>query len=279
VYDEYVRLYLSFFELFFPHPAMTSLAASYWLSLPDEPARLRTLHHYDVLPSQQEPVFDELVRLSAQVFSLPISLIALVDADEVTYKANLGLPGLQQQPRGEAICALVVCQRTPLVFTNLSRPRQLQRLTEMAAVAAQAKSILFYAGAPLHMPTQYPIGSLCVIGYAPRNFSAEEQQLLKQLADIVSELITVRHICLTHEKATQRGRWQWLQTLHSDTRSPRGAEARDPPPRRPAPAAARAPPRPYLVYACRGSSLGLHYLGRTRMGMVESAGLLSLIIF
>jgi hypothetical protein len=213
VYDEYVRLYLSFFELFFPHPAMTSLAASYWLSLPDEPARLRTLHHYDVLPSQQEPVFDELVRLSAQVFSLPISLIALVDADEVTYKANLGLPGLQQQPRGEAICALVVCQRTPLVFTNLSRPRQLQRLTEMAAVAAQAKSILFYAGAPLHMPTQYPIGSLCVIGYAPRNFGAEEQLLLKQLADIVSELITVRHICLTHEKATQRERWQWLQSL------------------------------------------------------------------
>jgi len=168
------------------------------------------------LPAQQEPVFDELVRLAAQVFSLPISLIALVDADEVAYKANQGLPGLLHQPREEAICAMVVNQRTPLVFTNLTKPDQLQRLTTLASTAAQAKDLQFYAGAPLHTPIQYLIGTLCVIGHQPRSFGEDERQLLAQLAGLVSELITIRHVCLTHQKATSRERWQSLQTLMTD---------------------------------------------------------------
>jgi hypothetical protein len=192
---------------------MMPLAASNGLLPPNENERLQALYHYDVMPAQQEPVFDELVQLSAQVFSLPISLIALVDADEVAYKANQGLPGLLQQPREEAICAIVVSQRTPLVFTNLTQPEQLQRLPTMASAAAQAKDLQFYAGAPLNMPIRYLIGTLCVIGNQPRSFGDEERQLLEKLAALVSELITIRHVCLTHQKVTSHERWQALQTL------------------------------------------------------------------
>lgn len=195
---------------------MMPLAAAYWLLPPNEAERLRALYHYDVMPARQEPIFDELVRLSAQVFSLPISLIALVDADEVSYKANQGLPGLVNQPREEAICAMVVSQRTPLVFSNLTKPDQLQRLTTMASAAAQAKDLQFYAGVPLHTPIRYLIGTLCVIGNQPRNFSDEERLLLEQLAGLVSELITIRHVCLTHQKVTSRERWQSLQALMTE---------------------------------------------------------------
>ncbi|RZK23813.1 MAG: hypothetical protein EOO63_17500, partial [Hymenobacter sp.] len=84
---------------------------------------------------------------------MPISLVALVDADEVVYKANHGLPELLQQPREEAICTLVVNQRTPLAFNNTTEAAaQLQRLPTMAAVAAQAKALQFYAGAPCPRP-------------------------------------------------------------------------------------------------------------------------------
>ena len=192
---------------------MMPLTAAYSLLPPNEAERLQALYHYDVMPARQEPVFDELVRLSAQVFSLPISLIALVDADKVAYKANQGLPGLIQQPREEAICAMVITQRTPLVFTNLTKPDQLQRLTTMASVAAQAKGLQFYAGAPLNTPIRYFIGTLCVIGNQPRSFGDEEQQLLERLAGLVSELITIRHVCLTHQKVTSQERWLAIQTL------------------------------------------------------------------
>jgi GAF domain-containing protein len=192
---------------------MMPLAAAYSLLPSYEAERLQALYHCDVMPTQQEPIFDELVQLSAQVFNLPISLIALVDADEVAYKANQGLPGLLQQPREEAICAMVVTQRTPLVFTNLTKPDQLQRLTTRASAAAQAKGLQFYAGAPLNTPIRYFIGTLCVIGNQPRSFGDEEQQLLERLAGLVSELITIRHVCLTHQKVTSRERWQVIQAL------------------------------------------------------------------
>jgi GAF domain-containing protein len=195
---------------------MMPLAAAYGPLPPNEAARLRALHHYEVMPTQQEPVFDELVRLAAQLYSLPISLIAFVDADEVVYKANHGLPGLLQQPREEAICAMVVSQRTPLVFPNLTKPDQLQRLTGMASAAAQAKDLQFYAGAPLHTPIRYLIGTLCVIGNRPRTFSDEERQSLEQLAGLVSELITIRHVCLTHQKVTSQERWQSIQALMAE---------------------------------------------------------------
>jgi hypothetical protein len=120
---------------------MMPLAAAYSLLPSYEAERLQALYHCDVMPTQQEPIFDELVQLSAQVFNLPISLIALVDADEVAYKANQGLPGLLQQPREEAICAMVVTQRTPLVFTNLTKPDQLQRLTTRASAVLRWGSV------------------------------------------------------------------------------------------------------------------------------------------
>jgi GAF domain-containing protein len=192
---------------------MMPLPVAPWLLPANETERLQALYHYDVMPAQQEPVFDELVRLSAHLFSLPISLIAMVDANEVVYKANKGLPGLLHQPREEAICAMVINQRTPLIFTNLTQPDQLQHLTAMAAAAAQDKNLQFYAGAPLHTPIHYLIGTLCVIGYQPRSFNEEEQHTLEQLASLASELITIRHVCFTHQKATQRERWQCLQAL------------------------------------------------------------------
>jgi GAF domain-containing protein len=154
--------------------------------------RLQTLRHYAVLPALQEPVFNELVGLAARIFNLPIALIALVDADEVSYKANEGLPGLLRQPRVEALCALAVRQHKTVVLADIA---QEQGITTEAATAAGAKNLRFYAGAPLIMPNRCAIGTLCVIDHRPRTFSADEQQLLEQLAGLVSGTIALRHAC------------------------------------------------------------------------------------
>jgi hypothetical protein len=173
----------------------------------DELVRLKTLRHYDMLHSLQEPVFNELVALAARIFHLPIALIALVDADEVAYKASEGLPGLRRQPRVEALCALAVRQHKTVVLADVADE---QGITAEAATAAGAKNLRFYAGAPLVMPNQCAIGTLCVIDHRPRTFSAEEQQLLEQLAGLVSGTIVLRHDC--RERMGQWGaHWQQVQ--------------------------------------------------------------------
>ncbi|OGX83205.1 GAF domain-containing protein [Hymenobacter coccineus] len=173
---------------------------------PDDAERLRTLRHYDIVHSLHESVFDEFVDLTAHIFSLPISLIALVDENEVYYHASYGVPGLLRQPRVEAICSLVVRENKALVITDLASDEAL-RLTAAADAAARAKGLRFYAGAPLRMPDQRNIGTLCVIDRAPRTFSTDEQQVLDQVAQLVGQTIAVRHYCLTRSGLGEP-RWQ-----------------------------------------------------------------------
>jgi GAF domain-containing protein len=166
----------------------------------NETKRLQTLQAYDILHSVQEPLFTEVVELTATLFNVPVSLIALVGADEVEYKAVHGLPGLRSQPRVEAICSLAVKEEQAVIFTDLAHSHA---LTLEAGVAAQAKGLRFYAGAPICAPGGYCIGTLCIIDRQPRAFSAAEQLVLEQHAQLVAGLIAVRQHCLanhTHEQ-------------------------------------------------------------------------------
>ncbi|RZL14463.1 MAG: GAF domain-containing protein [Hymenobacter sp.] len=174
----------------------------------NETKRLQALQAYDILHSQQEPLFTEVVELTATLFNVPISLIALVGAEEVAYKAVHGLPGLRSQPRVEAICALAVKEEQVVVFHDLAHSHT---LTLEADVAAQAKGLRFYAGAPLCVPGGFCIGTLCIIDQQPRVFSAAEQLVLEQHAQLVAWLIAARQHCLA-EPAHGQEYWHLVRT-------------------------------------------------------------------
>jgi len=173
----------------------------------DEFERLNTLRQYDILRSLDEPVFNEFVGLTARIFNLPISLIALVDANEVEYKANQGLPGLLSQPRVEALCAIAIEQHKTVLLADLAKEHS---LTPEASRAAQAKGLQAYAGVPLRMPDQRDIGTLCIIDRRPRTFSAEEQQMLEFIAGLVATAIAVRYCCLGSGELG-KAHWQRVQ--------------------------------------------------------------------
>lgn len=167
----------------------------------DEEARLLTLSEYDILHSLREAAFDEIVRLSTHVFKTPISLIGLVGAGQVQYKAAEGLPDLFSQPRQAAICALLVRQNRAVVFTDLTQAAQYQQLTAAAYANAASQQFQFYAGVPLrvggqHVGGQHVIGTLCIIDRRPRQLGLPEMHVLEQLAQLVERLIVVRHTCL-----------------------------------------------------------------------------------
>jgi hypothetical protein len=176
----------------------------------DEAARLRSLHYHAILSSLHEAVFEELVRLTAQVFSLPISLITLIDAEEAIYIANQGLGSQERQPRVEALCSLAVRENKAVVFADLTREQQ-ARLTAEAVEAARVRDLQFYAGVPLRMPDQRTIGTLCVIDRRPRTFSVAEQQVLERTSDVVAQAIAVRHYCLLDGLGEDH--WQAVQGL------------------------------------------------------------------
>lgn len=171
----------------------------------DEAERLLSLRAHEVLPSLLEPVFDEFVALTARIFSLPISLIAVVEEEEVYYAANYGMAGHDQQAREEALCATAILQDKVVVYHDLLLG-EYPNLTSEAVQAAQQKQLRFYAGAPLRLPDQRKVGTLCVIDRETRLFTAAEQQLLEQIAALISQTIVVRHRLL---KLSGQGEAQW----------------------------------------------------------------------
>ena len=176
----------------------------------NETERLRSLRAFDVLAALAEPVFDEFVALTAQVFSLPISLIAVVEETDVHYPAHYGMPNHTRQPRVCALCSTAIEQARAVVYHDLVLEPSAAMPAEAVTVAA-SNGLRFYAGALLRLPDQQPLGTLCVIDRQPRTFSSEEQQLLDQLAALVSQAIAVRHAC----QATPQGgddRWEQLRT-------------------------------------------------------------------
>lgn len=173
--------------------------------IPDnELARLRTLYQYHILNTTPEKIFDDYVALTAQLFNLPISLISLVDADAVFFKANTGLPGLKSVPRGDSLCSAAVLENTPIVFPDL----QQQRCNLVNPAVAESAGLRAYAGAPLRT-AEGNIGTLCVIGREAREFTEGESQLLARLAGLVTLTIELRARLLN-----QGGAERWQQAQH-----------------------------------------------------------------
>ena len=174
----------------------------------DEPARLRSLRAHKVLPTLAESLFDEFAALTAQVFSLPISLIAVVEENEVFYPANFGMPGNDRQPRAEALCATAIQKARTVVYHDLA-VETAATLPPEALHAAGANELRFYAGALLHLPDQCALGTLCIIDRQARTFSAAEQHVLDHLAALVSQAIAVRLACPARPAAAER--WEQLR--------------------------------------------------------------------
>ncbi|OON70210.1 GAF domain-containing protein [Hymenobacter sp. CRA2] len=151
-------------------------------------ARLRTLYQYQILNTTAEKIFDDYVALAAQLFNLPISLISLVDAEQVVFRGNVGLPGLETVPRGDSLCSAAVLEDMTIAFPNLSQ----ERCNLVNPAVAESAGLRCYAGAPLRMADGMNIGTMCVIGREPREFTDSEKELLLRLARLVGLTIELR---------------------------------------------------------------------------------------
>lgn len=183
-----------------------------------EAARLACLRHYEVLPFLHDDVLDEFVGLAARIFSLPISLFNLVDTDYVHTEAHYGMPGTSPQRRAEMLCSTVVEQNQLVVYHDLLAV--VPTPANAAAIQfALDQRIRFYAAAPVRLTDQHSLGSLCLLGQQPREFTSQEQHALQSLADIVSEAIMVRSQCRT-TPALGEARWQRLHAqLHEEVQA------------------------------------------------------------
>jgi diguanylate cyclase (GGDEF)-like protein/PAS domain S-box-containing protein len=143
----------------------------------DDEQRLATLHAYGVLDTPPDKALDELTELAASLFSTPTALVSLIDRDRQWFKSRVGMQ-LQETPRSAAICDTAIRGEAVLVVPDAKADARFAT----GALVAGGPGIRFYAGAPIRVEEGQALGTLCVIDYEPREFSAEQSAALAVLA-------------------------------------------------------------------------------------------------
>jgi signal transduction histidine kinase len=168
--------------------------------LPDnEIDRLAALYSLDILDSQPEQDFDDIVGLASNVCGVPMSLVSLVDADRQWFKARIGTD-LTETSRELSFCAHAILGRDLLVVPDTTKDA---RFRDNPAVEC-SDGIRFYAGAPLITTDGFALGTLCVVDNEPRRLDVEQLQALRALARQVTSQLELRRYAFALANTTAR---------------------------------------------------------------------------
>lgn len=183
----------------------------------NEDVRLRKLHDYRILDSDDEDMFDNLTRLVARLLNVPTSLISLVDRDRLWFKSRQGM-GVMEVGRKSSFCEQVVHSKK---FLAVSDALEDGRFKDSPLVTAPP-NIRFYAGAPLSDEDGDAIGTLCAIDSSPKEITEDEREILSLLASTVMQLIKLRKRKLEAEELT-RAKDEFLSNMSHEIRTPLNA--------------------------------------------------------
>jgi two-component system, cell cycle sensor histidine kinase and response regulator CckA len=153
----------------------------------NEAARLATLYQYEILDSETESGFDEIVRLAAYICGTPIALISLIDADRQWFKSKIGIEATET-PREEAFCSYTILEPDILIVNDALTD---ERFNTNPLVTCEPY-IRFYAGVPLITPAGVALGALCAIDRVPRELSPLQVSGLQALGHQVITQLELR---------------------------------------------------------------------------------------
>jgi len=130
---------------------------------PDSPSwteaeRLAALLDYEILDTEPERAFDEIVDLVATLFDAPIAVVNLIDEGRQWFKAEKGL-GVRETPLDTSFCAHAILEADRMVVPDATQdPRFVCN-----PLVTEAPGLRFYAGQLLKSAEGLPLGTLCVL--------------------------------------------------------------------------------------------------------------------
>ncbi|MGU3539447.1 PAS domain-containing protein [Methylobacterium sp. A54F] len=150
--------------------------------------RLAELHDLQILDSEPEAAYDDLVQVAAYVCAAPVALVSFVDAGRQWFKAEIGA-GCSEMPIDRSVCAIALEAGDLLVIPDMTAdPR-----TSGNALVSGPDHYRFYAGAVIRS-AGVPLGTLCVLDRTarPDGLTTAQAATLCTLARQVSTLLAQR---------------------------------------------------------------------------------------
>lgn len=149
--------------------------------------RLKVLADLALIDADEETVFNRLTTLASQIVGAPMSMMSMVGNDYQFFKSAVGVGELKSTPLSHAFCKHVVAENAPLIVDDA---RVHPVLHDNGAI--QALNAIGYLGFPLHIASGKTLGSFCVVDSEPRQWTAAEIDIMRELAEIVKYEIEAR---------------------------------------------------------------------------------------
>ncbi|MCA6438595.1 MAG: GAF domain-containing sensor histidine kinase [Sediminibacterium sp.] len=153
----------------------------------NEDARLEELNRLQILDSEQEAQFNEIVELASRICKTPMSLITLVDENRQWVKAKVGLD-LTESDRNDAFCAHTILGDSVFEVPNALED---ERFVNNPFVVNES-NIRFYAGIPLVSENGFNLGAICVLDTVPRKLTEDQIFALDVLSRQIIKLFDLR---------------------------------------------------------------------------------------
>lgn len=182
-------------------------------SHPQQAERLAALYAYEILETEREREFDEIVQLAAATCGTAISVINFIDAERQWFKAETGL-GVRETPLATSLCSHVILENE---FVEIHDTLLDQRMSDNPLCCGD-QGLRFYAGALLKTADGLPLGTLCVLDYEPKELTALQRDTIRVLASQVMAQLdlrkTLRHAEMLRREVDHRVK-NSLQSLSS----------------------------------------------------------------
>lgn len=177
----------------------------------NEELRLQDLFSYNILDSDKEQDFDDLLEIAAQIYGCPIAAITFVDSDRQWLKSKIGLADdIHETSRDHSFCAHTILDNEVLIVEDATKDERFYG----NPLVTDGMAIRFYAGAPIVSATGFRLGSICVIDDQPRELSQQEAKVLRILSRQISKLLELRlKNKLLREKAEEQLRLEKILLL------------------------------------------------------------------
>ena len=144
--------------------------------------RLNALRESGLLEIDSSPAFDRLTRLAKRFFQVPLAMVNLIDEHTLIVKSADG-QAPDSVPRNISFCGHTILTEAPLIVGDMLQD---DRFADNPLVAGEPR-VRFYAGFPLRLRNGASVGSLCLIDYAPREFSATDLAVLGDLGALAED--------------------------------------------------------------------------------------------
>ncbi|WP_231463552.1 PAS domain-containing protein [Pedobacter sp. Leaf132] len=149
-----------------------------------EMARIVALEHFKITGTPPEPAFDELTKLAADVFNVPIAAICFITKDTLHYKSTFGLDNINAE------LSTIIPFNRAVNITDVTVTEDFW--ADKQASPDGTEKIRFYASAPITTINGFTIGTFCLMDYQPRQLDARQKDILKSLGKIVMDRVELR---------------------------------------------------------------------------------------